>query len=63
MSIPFDKDAIKEAIEYNQVEQFLADHGGEPVRRIGTLVSRTICHNPPDAKDYKLGHGGHSGKE
>ena len=49
MSIPFDKDAIKEAIEYEQVERFLADHGGEPVRRIGTLVSRTICHNPPDA--------------
>ena len=55
MSIPFDKDAIKEAIDYNQVEQFLADHGGEPVRRIGTLVSRTICHNPPDANaSHKL---------
>lgn len=49
MSIPFDKDAIKEAIEPEQIERFLADYGGEPVRRIGTLVSRTICHNPPDA--------------
>ena len=24
MSIPFDKDAIKEAIDYNQVEQLVA---------------------------------------
>ena len=54
-SIPFDKNTIKEAIEPEQVERFLADHGGEPVRRIGTLVSRTICHNPPDTNaSHKL---------
>lgn len=46
MAIPFDKDAIKESLSLEQVEQFLADHGGEPMRRIGALVSRTICHNP-----------------
>ena len=46
MSIPFDKDAIKEELTIEQVEQFLADHGGDPVKRIGCLVSRTICHNP-----------------
>ena len=46
MSIAFNKDAIKESLSLEQVEQFLADHGGEPIRRIGCLVSRTICHNP-----------------
>ena len=46
MSIAFNKDAIKESLSLEQIEQFLADHGGEPIRRIGCLVSRTICHNP-----------------
>lgn len=49
MAIPFDKDAIKEALTIEQIEQFLADHGGDPIRRIGCLVSRTICHNPATA--------------
>ena len=47
MKIKFDKDEIKNSLTIEQVEQFLADHGGDPVRRIGCLVSRTICHNPP----------------
>lgn len=46
MSIAFDKDAIKESLSMEQIEQFLADHGGDPVKRIGCLVSKTICHNP-----------------
>ena len=49
----FDKDEIKNSLTIEQVEQFLAEHGGEPVKRIGTLVSRTICHNPAD------GNGSH----
>ena len=53
MSIPFDKDKIKEELTIEQVEQFLADHGGDPIKRIGCLVSRTICHNPVD------GNGSH----
>lgn len=53
MSIKFDKDEIKNSLTIEQVEQFLAEHGGEPVKRIGTLVSRTICHNPAD------GNGSH----
>ena len=53
MSIRFDKDEIKNSLTIEQVEQFLAEHGGEPVKRIGTLVSRTICHNPAD------GNGSH----
>ena len=48
-----DKDEIKNSLTIEQVEQFLAEHGGEPVKRIGTLVSRTICHNPAD------GNGSH----
>lgn len=47
MTLPFDKDEIKNSLTTEQIEQFLADHGGDPVRRIGCLVSRTICHNPP----------------
>lgn len=55
MSIKFDKDEIKNSLTIEQVEQFLAEHGGEPVKRIGTLVSRTICHNPADGSgSYKL---------
>lgn len=55
MSINFDKDEIKNSLTIEQVEQFLAEHGGEPVKRIGTLVSRTICHNPPDGSgSHKL---------
>ena len=55
MSIRFDKDEIKNSLTIEQVEQFLAEHGGEPVKRIGMLVSRTICHNPADGKgSYKL---------
>lgn len=51
----FDKDEIKNSLTIEQVEQFLAEHGGEPVKRIGTLVSRTICHNPADGSgSYKL---------
>ena len=53
MSIPFNKDEIKNSLTLEQVEQFLAEHGGEPVKRIGMLVSRTICHNPVD------GNGSH----
>ena len=50
-----DKDEIKNSLTIEQVEQFLAEHGGEPVKRIGTLVSRTICHNPADGSgSYKL---------
>lgn len=55
MSITFNKDEIKNCLTMEQVEQFLADHGGEPVKRIGTLVSRTICHNPADGSgSHKL---------
>ena len=55
MSIKFDKDEIKNSLTIEQIEQFLAEHGGEPVKRIGTLVSRTICHNPADGSgSYKL---------
>lgn len=51
----FDKDEIKNSLTIEQVEQFLAEHGGEPIKRIGCLVSRTICHNPPDANaSHKL---------
>ncbi len=49
MSLKFNKDEIKNSLTIEQVEQFLAEHGGEPVKRIGTLVSRTICHNPPQS--------------
>ena len=53
--IKFDKDEIKNSLTIEQVEQFLAEHGGEPVKRIGTLVSRTICHNPADGSgSHKL---------
>lgn len=45
----FDKDEIKNSLTIEQIEQFLAEHGGDPVRRIGMLVSRTICHNPPES--------------
>ena len=55
MSMRFDKDEIKNSLTIEQVEQFLAEHGGEPVKRIGTLVSRTICHNPADGSgSHKL---------
>lgn len=55
MQIRFDKDEIKNSLTTEQVEQFLAEHGGEPIKRIGTLVSRTICHNPADGKgSHKL---------
>lgn len=49
MSISFDKDEIKNSLTTEQVEQFLAEHGGDPVKRMGCLVSKTICHNPPTA--------------
>ena len=49
MSINFNKDEIKNSLTTEQVEQFLAEHGGDPVKRMGCLVSRTICHNPPTA--------------
>ena len=55
MNMRFDKDEIKNSLTIEQVEQFLAEHGGEPVKRIGTLVSRTICHNPADGSgSHKL---------
>ncbi len=47
--INFDKDSIKEALTIEQIEQFLAEHGGDPIKRIGCLVSRTICHNPANS--------------
>lgn len=55
MSIAFDKNEIKNSLSIEQIEQFLADHGGEPIRRIGCLVSRTICHNAAsDEASHKL---------
>ncbi len=55
MAINFNKDEIKESLSIDQIEQFLADHGGEPIKRIGCLVSKTICHNPAtDDASHKL---------
>ena len=48
-------DEIKSQITTEQIFQFLKEHGGEPVKRIGCLVSRTICHNKiEDDASHKL---------
>ena len=52
---PFNQLILPTEETIEQIEQFLAEHGGEPVKRIGTLVSRTICHNPADGSgSHKL---------
>lgn len=48
-------DQIKSQITSEQMFQFLKEHGGEPVKRIGCLVARTICHNKiEDDASHKL---------
>lgn len=44
MGYQYDKDKIKQELTINQVADFVAELGGEPIERNGILVCKTICH-------------------
>lgn len=50
----FDKDKIKEELTIDQIEELLVYFQGEPIRRNGSLISRTICHNHSGEGSHKL---------
>ena len=48
----FNKDEIKESLTIDQIQDIVADLGGEPVVRGGHLVCKTICHGGHSHKLY-----------
>ena len=50
----YDKDKIKNSLTLEQVYDFVAEHGGEPILKKEYFISRTICHNPAGSGSYKL---------
>ena len=45
---------IKNNLTIEQIYEFLAEMGGEPQLHEDTIISRTICHNPPGHGSFKL---------
>lgn len=50
--IMYNKDEIKNSLTTEQVEQFVADLGGEPLPSHNGLICRTICHGGDSHKLY-----------
>lgn len=48
----FNKDDIKNSLDINQIEQLVAELGGEPRRQGNILICKTICHNGNSHKLY-----------
>lgn len=44
----FDKDEIKNTLTKDNIFDLLVDFGGEPAMTDFGIISRTICHNPPN---------------
>lgn len=62
MAYGYDKDNVKQQIEFEDVIDFLMDFGGEPIVRGNVIISRTICHHSPDEEcSHKLYYYGNSG--
>lgn len=49
-----EKNKIKNSLSIDQVFNFVADLGGEPMMYGGYFVAQTICHNPPGEGSHKL---------
>ena len=47
-------DEIKNNLSENDIISFLQDLGGEPYKQGNSIISRTICHNPPYDGSHKL---------
>lgn len=54
MSRYYDKDALKEQLELEQIYDLLEAWGGEPEYVDSGLISQTICHNLPGEGSRKL---------
>lgn len=54
MSRYYDKDALKERLQLEQIYDLIELWGGEPEYSEGGLTSQTICHNPPGVGSRKL---------
>lgn len=50
----YDKDEIKNSLTLEQVFDILISMGGDPIKKNGYIISKTICHNPPHEGSYKL---------
>ena len=44
MTYDYDKVFIKESLTSDQIEDFLFEYGGEPIRKGDIIISKTICH-------------------
>ena len=52
MTYTYDKDLIKNSLDISQIEELVAELGGEPQIQGGILVSKTICHGGNSRKLY-----------
>ena len=50
----YDKDSLKENLTIEQVFDFVAELGGEPIMNGNYFISRTICHNMTGQGSHKL---------
>ena len=48
----YDKDNIKNTLTINQIQELVAEFGGEPQMQSGNLVCKTICHAGDSHKLY-----------
>lgn len=48
----YDLQAIKNSLTIDEIEQIVAELGGEPIRQNGNLICKTICHGGESHKLY-----------
>ena len=54
MEYKYNKDLIKESLSIEQVFDYVAELGGEPIMKGNMFISKTICHNHKGEGSYKL---------
>lgn len=54
----YDKNAIKESLNLDQIEDLLLEWNADPQRKGDIIVSKTICHNGNSHKLYYYGNTG-----
>lgn len=58
MTYEYDKDGLKNSLSLEQVEDYVTELGGEPMRQNEMLVCKTICHCGNRHKLYYYGNTG-----
>ena len=52
--IIYDKNEIRDVLTEEQIFELLEEFGGQPEHNNASIISDTICHNPPGEGSHKL---------